>query len=60
MNLNLVFRYIFHTLVLYTCFRLDAFFRRLMMVRVVFNPSFYSEDCFDWDVILFNIKIFFL
>ena len=59
MNLNLVFRLLlYHIFVLSTCVSdIMVFFRRLIMVRVVFVPSFNSKDCFERGMILFNSRI---
>ena len=58
MNLNLFFRFLlFQVLVLYMCFRLHVFLRRLIMAGEVFGHSLYIEDFFDRRVILFNSRI---
>ena len=35
----------------------DILFRKHLMCKVTYDFSFYSEDCFDRDVILFNLSI---
>ena len=58
MILNLVFKFLlFHILMLNTWFKLYNFFRRSIIVRVVLDCCFYTEDYFDGDVILFNSSL---
>ena len=46
--------FLFHSIMIYKCFRLCS----PQMVRVVFISSFYSQDCFDRNVLLFNSGVF--
>ena len=55
MNLNLVFRFLLFHILCST--HVSDFLSRLMMARVVIGLSFYSEDCFNGGVILFNHRI---
>ena len=56
--MNLAFRLLlFNILVLKMCSRFYVFFRKLILAWIVFGFSFYSKDCFDRDVILFNSGI---
>ena len=51
------FWFLFHIIILHTCFRLYGLLQEINNGYVEFTPSFYCEDCSDRGVILFNFRI---